>query len=333
MAHASIPNDSMANPESATPHGESIDRQRRSIIVAAGAAAAMTMAGPAIANASMQPQRRVLWAANVRGKSFEDRIRVAQIGGFSHMSVFPIDYRGWRAQGLTPAVMRQRLRAAGLRIIAIDPFVQWTPGFAIPAAYPKENVGFIDFSEAQILEIASELEAEGVNCVEGLGQAHEIAVLVERFGAFADRAKARGLRVTLEFMPISSITGLAEGWAIVSGANRDNAGLCFDTWHYFRSKPDDALLRTIPGDKIFEVQLADALNALQGNDLIDDLLRFRRLPGEGEMPIARVVPILHAMGAWRSVGPEVFADAMDRLSVEEAGRRCGAAVDRWSAAR
>jgi sugar phosphate isomerase/epimerase len=310
---------------------EPIDHQRRRALVAGASTVALAMAGPALAAAAAQPQRRVLWAANVRGKSFEDRLRAAQIGGFSHMSVFPIDYRGWRAQGFTAAALRKRLRDAGVRILAIDPFVQWTPGFSIPDGYPKENAGFIDFSEAQILQIAAELEAEAVNCVEGLGQAHETAVLIDRFGAFSDRAKARGLRVTLEFMPISSIAGLAEGWAIVSGANRDNAGLCFDTWHYFRSKPDDDLLRTIPGEKIFEVQLADALTQLQGRDLIDDLLRFRRLPGEGEMPISRIVPILHAMGAWKSVGPEVFAEAMDALSVEEVGRRCGAAIDRWSA--
>ncbi len=289
------------------------------------------MVGPAVATASKKPQRRVLWAANVHSKSFDDRLRAAQLGGFTHMSVFPIDYRGWRAQGITPATMRKRLRDAGVRILAIDPFVQWTPGFSIPEGYPKENVGFIDFSEAQILEIAAELEAEAVNCVEGLGQPHERAVLIDRFGAFADRANARGLRVTLEFMPISSTPALAEGWAIVSGANRDNAGLCFDTWHYFRSKPDDDLLHAFPGDKIFEVQLADALTALQGRDLIDDLLRFRRLSGEGELPIARVVPILRELGAWRLVGPEVFADAMDTLNVGEAARRCGAAIDRWSA--
>lgn len=318
-------------PGDATADGEAVDRQRRRIVIASAVAAATAMAGPAPAVAPKQPERRVLWAANVRGKSFEERLRAARIGGFTHMSVFPIDYRGWRAQGITAARLRKRLRDAGVRVLAVDPFVQWTPGFSIPNGYPKENVGFIDFSESQILEIAAELEAEAVNCVEGLGQPHAPAALIDRFGAFADRAKARGLRVTLEFMPISSIPGLAEGWAIVSGADRDNAGLCFDTWHYFRATPDDDLLRAIPGDRIFEVQLADALTALRGKDLVDDLLHFRRLPGEGEMPIARVVPILRGSGAWRSVGPEVFADAMDALSVDEAGRRCGAAIDRWSA--
>jgi sugar phosphate isomerase/epimerase len=278
---------------------------------------------------STPPPRKVLWAANVRNKSLVERLTAAQIGGFTHMSVFPIDYRGWRSQGMSAAQIRQQIKAAGIRVLAIDPFVQWVPNFTVPNWYPADYRGFIEFSEEQILEIAQELEAEAINCVEGLGQTYPREVLIERFGSFADRAKARGLRITLEFMPISSIQDLSAGWAIVQAANRSNAGLCFDTWHYFRSKPDDALLKTIAGERIFEVQLADALNALQGKDLTDDLLRFRRLPGQGELPLARIVPILKSIGAWRSVGPEVFADAMDALSAQEAGRQTGQSLVQW----
>jgi sugar phosphate isomerase/epimerase len=314
-------------------HQSSRALTRRSILVASsvltlGACAQTGMSGASNSSTAVG-QRKVLWAANVRSKSLAERLTAAQVGGFTHMSVFPIDYRGWRSQGMSAMQIRQQIRVAGIRVLAVDPFVQWVPNFQIPSAYPADYRGFIDFSEAQILEIAQELEAEAINCVEGLGQPYPRDVLVERFGSFADRAKARGLRVTLEFMPISSIQDLSAGWAIVQGANRSNAGLCFDTWHYFRSKPDDALLQTIPGERIFEVQLADALVKLQGKDLTDDLLRFRRLPGQGELPIARIVPILKRMGAWKSVGPEVFADAMDALSAQEAGRQAGQSLAQW----
>lgn len=306
---------------------------RRSALAGAAALGAALLTGCAVSSpeksaASASP-RRVLWAANVRNKSLPDRLRAALAGGFTHMSVFPIDYASWRKQGMSSQQFRQSIHAAGVRVLAIDPFVQWVPNFAVPAGYPADYRSFVDFNEMQILEMAQELEAEAINCVEGLGQAYPQAVLIERFGAFADRAKARGLRVTLEFMPISSILDLATAWPIIKGADRSNAGLCFDTWHYFRSKADDALLQTIPGNKIFEVQLADALNKLQGKDLTEDLLRFRRLPGDGELPIARIVPILKQIGAWRSVGPEVFADSMDALSAVEAGTQAGRSLTRW----
>jgi sugar phosphate isomerase/epimerase len=287
--------------------------------------------GPSPARQPSTTHRRVLWAANVRTKGFEERLAAVQAGNFTHMSVFPIDYRGWIAQGLTPSGMRRRLREVNVGILAIDPFVQWVPDFSIPDGYPEQNKGFIDFTEAEILTIAAELEAEAINCVEGLGQRYENSVLIDAFGGFADRAKARGLRVTLEFMPISSIASLADGWAIVCAANRDNAGLCFDSWHYFRSDPDAALLATIPAASIFEVQLADGRNPMEGDNLLEDLLRFRRLPGDGDFDTGSVIALLKRRGAWQSVGPEVFADAMDKLGVQNVGERCSASLDRWNA--
>jgi sugar phosphate isomerase/epimerase len=306
---------------------------RREIIATGIAAAALT--GCASLPSTNRPiatpllQRRVLWAANVRTKTLADRLIAARAGNFSHMSVFPIDWQGWRDGGLSVATMRAMIRDADVKILAIDPFVQWIPGFAIPDDYPPQNRGFIQFDENAILRIAEEAEAEAINCVEGLGQRHPQPFLIDAFGGFADRAATRGLRVTLEFMPISSITGLREGWQIVSGVNRTNAGLCFDTWHYFRSYEDTAILASIPGAKIFEVQLADATKALKADNLIEDLLRFRLLPGDGEFDIAGVSRQLQAIGAWNSVGPEVFADWIDLLDARTVGQRTEAALRRY----
>jgi sugar phosphate isomerase/epimerase len=307
---------------------------RRSMIFATAGATVFGTTAPGEADqvstkSTVRPAREVMWAANVRSKPFIERVDAAARAGFTHISVFPIDWRGWKAAGLTAASMRKTLSDAGIRVLTMDPFVQWVPDFAIPEGYPADYVGFIDFPEDQILQAAEELEAEAINCVEGLGQPYGQAQLIDAFGAFADRAQERGLRVTLEFMPISSIPDLAAGWAIVKSANRANAGLCFDTWHYFRSQSDEALLREIPGSRIFEVQLADALLALQAPTLTEDLLRFRRLPGEGEMDIAGVCAVLQEIGAWSSVGPEVFADAMDALTANEAGKRCRASTDQF----
>jgi sugar phosphate isomerase/epimerase len=300
-------------------------------VLATGAAA---VAAGTITSASAQriePMRKVLWAANVRNKPFAERLQAAQAGGFTHMSVFPIDWRMWTTQGgLTRDNMRGALKDAGIKVLAIDPFVQWTPGFKIPDGYPPDYKGFIDFSADDILRIADDLEAEAVNCVEGLNQTHEQPALVDALGAFADRAKQNGLRITFEFMPISSVPDLAAGWALVNGVNRDNAGLCFDTWHYYRSTPNPALLATLPGEKVFEVQLADALQKLQAETLTEDLLRFRKIPGEGELDIASVSSSLKKIGAWNSVGPEVFADAMDAMTAVDAGAKCGAALTKFS---
>lgn len=256
-------------------------------IPSTGAAAMAATGLPAAARATAL-ERRVLWAASVRARSLPERLAAAEAGGFTHMSVFPIDHRRWTEGGMAPAEIRSRIRDAKLGVLAIAPFAQWVAGFALPQGYPPDHLGFIDVPEAAILRVAEDLEAEAIDCVEGLGQPHEAVALVQAFGAFAAHASAAGLRVTLEFMPISSIRDFVAGGA--------NAGLCFDTWHHFRSKPDDALLGAVPGAAIFEVQSADALERLQERALTDDLLRFRRLAGEGELDISGATATLKRIG-------------------------------------
>jgi hypothetical protein len=104
-------------------------------------------------------QRRVLWAANVRTKSLDDRLTAANEGGFNAMSVFPIDFKGWRTSGMSGGDIRRKFEAAGIHAAIVDPFVQWTPGFAIPADYPADNVSFIDHTEADVFAMAAELGA------------------------------------------------------------------------------------------------------------------------------------------------------------------------------
>ncbi len=47
--------------------------------------------------------------------------------------------------------------------------------------------------------------------------------------------------------------------------------------------------------------------------------------------IKGVTDTLKRIGAYKSVGPEIFSDAMDALDATEAGRKAGASLDRWTA--
>ena len=292
--------------------------------------AATSMAAVRRGSAQQEPSRRVLWAANVRTKSLDERLAAANAGGYDAMSVFPIDYKAWRAEGMTAAEIRARCADAGVRPDILDPYVQWTPDFAIPAGYPAENVAFIDTDEDQAFTIAEALGATQMNVVEGLDQPHERTALVAALGGLAERAAARGLRLGHEPMPISSIPRLADGWDLVRTVDHDSLGLTFDTWHFWRSEPDHDLLATIPAGKIFDVQLVDGAAEPVG-DLLNDLLHHRLLPGDGSFDLARTVAVLKEMGAWASVGPELFSDAMDALDAEEVGRLTGENLTAWSA--
>ncbi|MBC8050470.1 MAG: sugar phosphate isomerase/epimerase [Chitinophagales bacterium] len=299
-------------------------------LLAGAAALPLSISSISLLAAAKQPTiRRVLWAANVRSKPLDERIQAAMAGGFTHMSLFPIDIKSWESQGTPLKQIKARLDAAGLKILAIDPYTQWAPRWALPEGYGADYLSFVNFSEADVFRMADGLEAETINCVEPFGVKYETSELIDALGRHTEQAQKRGLKVTLEFMPISGIFDLKPAWEVVKAVNSPTLGLTFDTWHYFRSKPDDALLRTIPGEKIFEIQLADAKQALRGTNLVEDLLRYRMLPGEGEFDIKGVVSTLRDIGAYRSVGPEVFADAMDALPAIEAGRKCGVSLTKF----
>ncbi len=52
-------------------------------------------------------------------------------------------------------------------------------------------------------------------------------------------------------------------------------------------------------------------------------MHFRKAPGEGDFDLKTVVRILSQTGGLNSVGVEVFTDAFDELSAEEAGEKAG----------
>lgn len=301
----------------------------RRTFLSAAAAVTVTLTGRPGKLMANTTQRRVLWAANVRSKSLDERLVAANEGDFSAMSVFPVDFKSWREGGLSNAQIRKRFDDAGVHAAIVDPFVQWAPNFAIPNGMPDEFTAFLDHSEDDVFAMVDVLGANQINVVEGLGVAHERSELIDALGAFADKAAMRGLRLGLEPMPVSSIETLAQGWDLVSAVNRDNLGLTFDTWHFWRSDPDHDLLRTIPGHKIFDVQLVDAKFELQG-DLYNDLLHHRLLPGSGDFDLQTTVDILKEIGGFTSVGPELFSDAMDALPARDVGQITGQNLTDWS---
>ena len=114
---------------------------------------------------SDQPARRVLWAANVRTKSLADRLTAARAGGFTHMSVFPIDWKMWRQAGLSVNTLRSMMRDAGIKVLAVDPFVQW-------------------ITELEFIEIGGGELDDAETAIDSIRA--EIAAIVERAGALPD---------------------------------------------------------------------------------------------------------------------------------------------------
>ena len=265
------------------------------------------------------------WAGTLLDGTLEQRIEAAVAGGFKHLSLFPTDYLRARERGLSDADIVALHEQAGVRLVTLDPFTRWLPRWEPPSGVPADRLEWIGFDQDAFFAVVDALGLETITVNEAFGTRYEVDEVIEAFAAVCDRAAESGVLVHLEFTPFSGIPDLATAWEVIRTADRPNGGLVFDTWHYFRGTRDDALLEEIPGERIFALQISDALAEPQGS-LLSDTLRHRRLPGEGAFDLAGVLPIVARKQPRAAWGVEVLSEELWRLSPAEIGRRCGEAL-------
>ncbi len=263
------------------------------------------------------------WSGTMLGAPFEQRLEAALAGGFTSVSVFPMDCPDTRRC----RELRLMSEASGIKIGALDPFTRWLPGWQPPAGIAPEFLALVGCEEDAFFARAEALGATSMTVLEPFGRQHEAGELVESFAGICDRAARAGLRVHLEFTPFSGIPDLATADQIVRGAGRGNGGLVFDTWHYLRGRTDAALLERIPGSAIFVVQVSDAAREPVGS-LVEDTMFNRRLPGDGDWDLESLLAVLLAKPGLGEVGIEVLSRALAPLGAAEIGRRCGETLRR-----
>lgn len=264
----------------------------------------------------------VFCAGTLLRGSFRDLVRAAGAGGFQGLSLWPHHVDAARAEGLTDADLRGLLADAGLVVHELEPLLSWLPEGALAPEHrklagPPPEV-FFDLAEA--------LGAPTVLAVDGFGARAEPDAIVAAFAELCDGAARRGLRVKLEFTPWSAIPDALSAARIVCAADRSNAGILIDTWHFFRGGADLAAIRSLPGELVQGVQLNDAPSAPSGEDLARESMHARRLPGEGDIDLRGFLVALDAIGCRAPIGAEVFSDALTGLAPEELGRRVGDAT-------
>jgi sugar phosphate isomerase/epimerase len=207
-----------------------------------------------------------------------------------------------------------------------DGFANWAPYPFAPSTPEAARAVFADSAD-ECLRVCTELELPAI-CATGVfdPDAVELSRLVDAFGVFCERAAALGIQVDLECSPMWGVPDLGAAWNIVGGAACSNSAILLDSWHFFRGNPDFELLRALPAGSIRTVQLADASLQLRGADLLEDCLRFRRAPGEGEFDLTRLLQILADKGGVTSVGAEVFSDELDAMPASAAAQRVAQAT-------
>jgi len=127
------------------------------------------------------------------------------------------------------------------------------------------------------------------------------------FHELGERAARRGLRVGYEALAWGRhIFDHRDAWEIVRRADHPNIGLILDSFHSLARRIDIGSIRSVPKDKIFIVQLADA--PLIDMDLLYWSRHFRNMPGEGDLPVSDFVAAVAETGYDGYFSLEIFND-------------------------
>jgi len=226
--------------------------------------------------------------------TFEHAVRGAAAAGFTTLSLWSF----WpTAYGLDRA--RDLLDEVGATAPAVEAAMQWAHGPERAAA-----------EAGPLVDLAARLGAHTVAacCLEP--SVASWAQAVEGFRVLCEAANAYDLRVCIEFLPWSVVPDLATAWRIVDEAGAPNGGILLDMMHWHRQPggPDFDLLEQIPGARIHYVQVCDTVTApLDAGAYMTEAMTDRRLPGDGDVDIERLLAALDHIGADPWFAYEVFS--------------------------
>jgi sugar phosphate isomerase/epimerase len=150
-------------------------------------------------------------------------------------------------------------------------------------------------------------------------------LLVERFAGVCDRAAARGISVAMEPQSVNPGFDYADTVDMLLAANRPNAGLVVDAWHFFRDPDAFSAVDRLPAESIFGLELRDAA-AQPKESRLDDCLHHNSLPGEGDFDLVRLIRTLDAKGVDIPISAEVLSADLRALTAHENVERTVAAV-------
>ncbi|TFD54457.1 sugar phosphate isomerase/epimerase and 4-hydroxyphenylpyruvate domain-containing protein [Cryobacterium frigoriphilum] len=133
------------------------------------------------------------------------------------------------------------------------------------------------------------------------------ALAIDQLGALAALADANGVRVAYEALAWGKFVSTYDhAWNLVKQIDHPALGVCLDSFHILSRGSDLDAIATIPGEKIFFCQLADA--PLMNLDVLSWSRHYRLFPGEGNWDLADFVARLVHAGYQGPLSLEVFND-------------------------
>ncbi|MFD5870997.1 bifunctional sugar phosphate isomerase/epimerase/4-hydroxyphenylpyruvate dioxygenase family protein [Streptomyces sp. NPDC060322] len=237
-----------------------------------------------------------------------EKLTAAARAGFDGVEIFENDLIG---SPLGPEEIRDRVADLGL---TIDLFQPMRDIEAVPADEFARNLRRAEHK----FRLMRRLGADTVLVCSSVSPyaVDDDALAAEQLHRLADLAQGYGIRVAYEALAWGRhVSTYDHAWRIVRAADHPALGVCLDSFHILARGSDVSGIESLPGDKIFFLQLADAPQ--MSLDVLQWSRHHRCFPGQGDLDVTGLVRAAVRAGYDGPLSLEVFNDVFRQA---DAGR-------------
>jgi len=231
-----------------------------------------------------------LAAGNVQEFPPAKMVTAAAAAGFEHTGIW-VEPDEWTET--TTKEVRARLAASPVSVLDVE--VIWI--------HPGDD----DPNLERIIDIGGALDAQFALVV---SSDPDRAATKRRWAALCEHASGAGVKLVLEFLPITEVKTLTDAVDVVTDVGHPNGGILVDSLHLARTNNTPADVGALDKSLFPYVQIADApAKAPEGGvpGLLNEAVDGRLLPGEGALPVRE---LLEAVTKNIAVSPEIRSKAL-----------------------
>ena len=231
--------------------------------------------------------------------TLDQKLVAARDAGFEGVEIFEPDLV---ASPASPEAIRARAEELGLSLDLYQPFRDFE-GVGPDLLEQNLRRATAKFALMNRLGIETMLLCSNV----ATARSGDEQLAAAQLRVLGDLAERFGVRVAYEALAWGRFVDSYEAAArIVRLADHDRVGVCLDSFHILSKDHNPEAIETIPADKIFFVQLADA--PLLSMDVLSWSRHHRLFPGEGGFDLGAFMGHLMRTGYDGPISLEVFND-------------------------
>jgi 4-hydroxyphenylpyruvate dioxygenase len=231
--------------------------------------------------------------------SLRDKLYAIAHAGYEGVEIFESDLLAFDGDAKD---VRHLAEDLNLKIVTLQPFRDFE---GLPEPQRSRAFARAEQKFELMQQLGTDLLLVCSNC--SLHSQGGIGRAADDLRELGERAAQRSLRIGYEALAWGRyINDYRDAWEIVRRVDHPSVGIVLDSFHTLARKHDLTTLASIPGEKIYLVQLADAPVLEMG--MLSWSRHYRCFPGQGWLPIPDFMAALATTGYNGPLSLEIFND-------------------------